>query len=965
MAEGIPMSDRRETRCLSIEEIDRFLADGGADDAIARHLSECSDCSGQLALVKANNRFLAGLGESRHRVRPATAAAPVRDVSGYEIRQEIYRGGQGVIYEAVHGATKRTVALKVLLAGALATTRQRNRFEREIEIVGGLQHPNVVTVYDSGTTQDGRHFFAMELIDGVPLDEHLRQRGPRSVERVLELFRQVCAGVAYAHRCGVIHRDLKPANILVDRLGHARILDFGLAKSFGDDGAVATARRITVTGEFMGTLAYASPEQVSGEPGLIDVRTDVYSLGVILYEMLTGRSPYPVTGRLDEVVKSIAETQPRSPSSWYRRARRSKTGEPPGRPAPLRVGADTGTVVLKALAKRPDDRYESVSALAADVDRLLTGRPISARPDSHVYVLWKAVTRHPGWSSAAALAIVSLVIVAFGAVVVASQRRAIITGLREQAQLREHQLSAADARREALTYYYQAIDLIGRGVRRDDALEMIELALEVDPGFSAAYLQRGLLVLPGRISGIGARPAESQAARMASYRENLREAFADFERAHRLAGGDWLLDPASGHTLTPAQARALPAGQDDRLLDFPDVLRRTDGTLVRIEPDGRRTPVGGPGLPRALFSAGNVMMSHLLHRAARTEYDTVLAEEMLGYYRRAALLDPDDVYTRLSPAVAAAAQPALQADAIEQLNELARDPQAAALVELWYAQAEVYLGGPRRLFPEYHPQWDPVGGERAARRAVELAPHDDRAWYLLGVALRAQGRYREAVAANRRALELQQRPTAPPDSDTRAKVLYNLATCHARLRQFDLAWPLYSQAFETSGHSPIVLLQRCNAWLLAGMPRDARADLEQALDIVRRRPNDRLPNLVLPAAWSLLTVADPELRDPVEAARMLRLLRERPIMAGDPAVVTLQMYAEVAAGDPGAAIALLSEIPGDALDRPMTAAVLSLAYAALGDNTRAADLWDRAERIASRSHFVDPYLKRLLERTQR
>jgi tetratricopeptide (TPR) repeat protein len=279
-----------------------------------------------------------------------------------------------VVYKAVQHATKRTVALKVLLEGPYASDKQRHRFEREIDLVASLQHPNIVTIYDSGVTSDRRHYFAMEYIHGKQLDAYLAS-SPRCVDETLRLFQKICTAVSYAHQRGVIHRDLKPGNIRIDANGEPHVLDFGLAKSAGPD--LQGGAPVTVTGQFMGTLAYASPEQTKADPNLVDIRTDIYSLGVVLYEMLTGMYPYEVAGQLADVLRNIAETEPKKPSSV-----RSQ------------VNDEVETIVLKALAKDRDRRYQSTEALARDIEHYLAGEPIDAKRDSTWYVIRKSLRRY-------------------------------------------------------------------------------------------------------------------------------------------------------------------------------------------------------------------------------------------------------------------------------------------------------------------------------------------------------------------------------------------------------------------------------------------------------------------------------------------------------------------------------------------------------------------------------------------
>lgn len=312
------------------------------------------------------------------------------ELDGYEDVREIRRGGQGDVYSAFHRATKRRVAIKILLDRVTASEASRLRFEREIDLVAGLQHPNIVRVYDRGITEEGKPYYSMEYIEGAPLDAYLRSTGfnslapsgsaggtrrqrpnAQSVETLLSMFATLCAAVSHAHQRGVIHRDLKPSNILIDPNGEPHILDFGLAKIIDSD-AAAGAPTVTQTGEFMGTLAYAAPEQVSGDPSRIDIRTDVYALGVILYEMLTARRPVSTAMPVADVIRAIVEAEP----------------APPG------IHDEIDTIVLKALAKEPDRRYQSAAALRDDVTRCLRGEPIEAKRDSGRYLLKKTVQRY-------------------------------------------------------------------------------------------------------------------------------------------------------------------------------------------------------------------------------------------------------------------------------------------------------------------------------------------------------------------------------------------------------------------------------------------------------------------------------------------------------------------------------------------------------------------------------------------
>jgi non-specific serine/threonine protein kinase/serine/threonine-protein kinase len=373
--------------CLTSGQIEAYVAATLSPDQaaeFARHFAECATCR---AAVESRRAEQALAGEIHQAFGTNTATSPdqlptasemttgeiAERIEGYDILRELHRGGQGVVYKAIQRATKRTVALKVLLQGPYATAKQRHRFEREIDLVASLQHPNIVTLYDSGLSA-GRHYFAMEYIHGQPLDAYLSAKTV-PIDDTLRLFAKICTAVNYAHQRAVIHRDLKPGNILIDSSGEPHILDFGLAKTAGP--GLAEGGPVTVTGEFMGTLAYASPEQTQGDPNQIDIRTDVYSLGVILYEMLTGKYPYEVVGQMADVLRNIAEAEPKKPSTIRRQ-----------------INDEVETIVLKALAKDKVRRYQSAENLAKDVEHYLAGEPIEAKRDSGWYVLRKTILRH-------------------------------------------------------------------------------------------------------------------------------------------------------------------------------------------------------------------------------------------------------------------------------------------------------------------------------------------------------------------------------------------------------------------------------------------------------------------------------------------------------------------------------------------------------------------------------------------
>lgn len=323
-------------------------------------------------------------------------------VPGYRVLARIGEGGMGAVYEADQMQPPRRVALKVVRQAASDDPYYKRLFEREVSILARLQHPGIAGIYDCGQTSSGQQFFTMELVRGVSLDEYARvyREGSDAAhwpEVALGLFLEVCEAVMYAHQQGIIHRDLKPANILVRgdvagsgastatrHYGRIAILDFGLAR-------VATEShqtQLTAAGTVQGTLAYMSPEQVEGRADALDVRSDLYTLGVILFELLCGRLPYDLRGQtLAGAASRILKVQP------------TTTG----------LDGDLDTVLRKALEKAPKDRYGSVSEFAADLVRYRARQPIHARPPSTLYQIRKLVERHRAVAAALSLLLVTLV----------------------------------------------------------------------------------------------------------------------------------------------------------------------------------------------------------------------------------------------------------------------------------------------------------------------------------------------------------------------------------------------------------------------------------------------------------------------------------------------------------------------------------------------------------------------------
>ncbi len=357
----------REARELRGEERRAFLERMCAQDLELR--AEVENLLGQETEL---GGFLERPASTDVAPEPLPSSHPER-IGAYRILRVLGWGGMGVVYLAEQDSPRRAVALKVLRAD-VATPARQARFEREAELLGRLHHPGLAQVYQAGwaeTETGARPFFAMEYVEGKPLLVHAEEEKLGLGERVA-LVRQIAEAVQHAHEHGVVHRDLKPSNVLVDAEGRPKVLDFGVARPL-----VGAGERQTEPGQLVGTLAYMSPEQASGERAP-DPASDVYSLGVLLYELVTDRTPIPIEGlALHQAVRAIREEEPLPAGSLRRELR-----------------GDLEVILGKALEKEPARRYGSASELAADLGRFLEHRPILARPPSTAYLAWKLVRRH-------------------------------------------------------------------------------------------------------------------------------------------------------------------------------------------------------------------------------------------------------------------------------------------------------------------------------------------------------------------------------------------------------------------------------------------------------------------------------------------------------------------------------------------------------------------------------------------
>ncbi len=754
-----------------------------------------------------------------HSLRGATRGEALvgRRLGPWRLLTPLGRGGMGQVFEAARVDPVRRAAVKVLDAARLADPEHHERFRREAQALALLRHPCIATLYDSGVSADGLPWLAMELVRGSTFSEHVREQGLSLAARV-RLMRSLCEAVDAAHAGGVIHRDLKPANVMVEegRDGaRPKVLDFGLARLVD----AAQEPGLTLPGAVVGTLAYASPEQAAGER--VDVRSDVYSLGVMLYELLTDALPHDLSGgSFAERLRVIQELRPVTPSHRV-----------PG------LGADLDAVVLTALEKEPERRYASAGALAQDLGRWLAGRSVLARRAGRGAALARWLRRRRGVVAASLLA--SLFV---------STSSSGLLHLRREARLARQEVVEQESARASLGHYLartlSLADPSVAGVAElpmraflERALEGVEatlgdtpdVALEVRAAIADAFSGRGdfdaaeselrRIVDDLRASPDRARPALCEA--LVRLGEVLAER-GEFESAQRVLeeartrlaarsdGGGRLAARAHMHLAAAIRAGGRDAQRFERAEAlYAEALAVLDGT-----------PEDDSGLRRAIESERAAVLSIL----GRSEHAFELYAGLV-----AACSDGAGEHS-LACGV-------LHNDHGVALGRARRGREAEESYRTALAVLEPHLGPdhPRviavraNLGDQLARNGDPAAGEELLRRVLAerhaiLDPgHPDLARTLnhLGQALRVQGRLAEAQGAFEEALEINRAALGDSSTEAASGELSLALVVHAQGHETRAAELAFSalERFEASlpeGHPFRREAQRVVAGLLAG-----------------------------------------------------------------------------------------------------------------------------------------------------
>jgi serine/threonine protein kinase/Tfp pilus assembly protein PilF len=723
------------------------------------------------------------------------ASSGSRWIAHYRILRRLGEGGMGVVYEAEQQSPHRLVALKVIRGGSHVTEHEVRLFRREAQALGQLDHPGIAAIHEAGCTEEGHHYFAMELVRGQRLDAYMRERpllppgDRRAVRSRLHIFLKICDAIQYAHLRGVIHRDLKPSNILVqeetssgDGGPAVKILDFGLARITDVD--VQATATLTDAGMVQGTLAYMSPEQTRGDPSRVDIRSDLYSLGVVLYEMLTGELPIAMRDRaVPEAIRAICEDPPRRPSVQM-----------PG------LRGDLETILLKTLEKEPSRRYQSVFTLAEDLRRFLADQPILAHPPSAAYQLRKLMVRHKRVFAFAATVIA--LIIAFAVTM------SVMFGI----QTRERARAVREAAKsESVSAFLQrmlgsASPSVAQGRDLTVAQVLDEAAARVDAEFADHPEIRAALhrTIGKTYDGLGRYELAQRhlETALATYRATLGPehrdvalCLLDLALMRSASGHGEEADGLARQALTIFRKRFGDKHQDVALaLGAIGIVAQAAGKLQEAETDFRQALAILRDTERDGLETASALSNLSQAMRAQTKYGEAeaLEREAATMFRRH-LGDSHPSYEQAISSLGLILEAQGKTDEAIQMSResvaIARRIYGATHPDL--AVALNNLGGMLGTAGRYREGADVHREALAIRRQVLAPDHPDLAFSMnnLGVALTDLGEYGEAEQVLREALAMRKRIHGDVHPSV-ATTLNNLGTLLDEVGRLDEAEPL-------------------------------------------------------------------------------------------------------------------------------------------------------------------------------
>jgi len=563
-------------------------------------------------------------------------------IGPYRIIKSIGSGGMGTVFLAERDDEqfRQQVALK-LIPGGITSQNQTQRFLTERQILASLSHRHIAKLLDGGITEHGQPWFAMEYVDGKPIDRYCNEKQLTIAER-LDLFRKVCGAVQYAHQKLVVHRDLKPSNILVTNNGQVKLLDFGIAKILNPEITDTTDLPVTQTGLLPLTPAYASPEQVRGDA--ITTASDIYQLGVVLYELLSGCRPYEVSGRSpSEIEQIICQEEPTRPSTAITKTpsnqkKNDATGiqvSAAGRTKPdqlkKHLKGDLDTIVLKALRKEPERRYESAEKLASDIENYLTGNPVSAHPNSVIYRGKKFFERHTvGVISAAAIV---LLLIGYAATITwhSQKTQAALLQAQQETERAEQALSRAEALQVFLLDLFRAAEPDQPRDQLPTTDELLEIGAEraLDPDGASPEERFEILLAIAGVYSYYSQPSQQKtnllldtAVELARNEDSLRP--EDLARALQQKSQNLIF---AGNNLDEVEDKLLEA---ESLISEPDQYV-SDFAKIRISRSWLEQYRGNPH--NALELLEDVYANYSNHLSEDPDTEALLFDRLASMYQ--------------------------------------------------------------------------------------------------------------------------------------------------------------------------------------------------------------------------------------------------------------------------------------------------------------------------------------------